>query len=246
MRCLIGIDDTDNPDSRGTGYRARRLGALLTEAGVGRLRRVSRHQLLVHPDIPYTSHNSAACLDVDTDEDAPVRVIGFCRQYLLDESAPGSDAGLCVAAFDEVNGEVSDFGRQAKQVVLAQSDARDTAATTRLHLEGLTGDHGGIIGALAAVGLARSGADGRFIWVRGVRELSGVARAGELLANTGIEEIRDDAGGDVPGDARIRVEPWPRPVMIEGRAILLVKRTEENDDDADWELLPKEVIKQRY
>ena len=26
---------------------------------------ISRHQLYVHPDIPYTSHNSSLCLDLD-------------------------------------------------------------------------------------------------------------------------------------------------------------------------------------
>ena len=68
MRCLIGIDDTDNLESRGTGFRARQLGGRLAEAGLGKVRGITRHQLFVHPSIPYTSHNSSACLDVDLDD----------------------------------------------------------------------------------------------------------------------------------------------------------------------------------
>ncbi|WP_041355139.1 hypothetical protein [Nitrosococcus halophilus] len=60
-RYFIGIDDTDNRESRGTGYRARTLGAQLEEKGLAILEGVTRHQLLVSPAIPYTSHNSAAC-----------------------------------------------------------------------------------------------------------------------------------------------------------------------------------------
>ena len=37
MRYLIGIDDTDNLESRGTGFRARCLGAELTDAGLARV-----------------------------------------------------------------------------------------------------------------------------------------------------------------------------------------------------------------
>ena len=36
MRYLIGIDDTDNLESRGTGFRARQLSARLDEAGLAR------------------------------------------------------------------------------------------------------------------------------------------------------------------------------------------------------------------
>ena len=48
----IGIDDTDNLNSVGTGRVARGLARSLVEAGFGDSLGVSRHQLLVHPDIP--------------------------------------------------------------------------------------------------------------------------------------------------------------------------------------------------
>ena len=173
MRCLIGIDDTDNLESRGTGFRARQLGARLADAGLGRVRGITRHQLFVHPSIPYTSHNSSACLDVDIDGARLDAVREFCRGYLAQESADGSDAGLCLSAFDAVTDDLVAFGRSAKGTIRTQAEARNLAARHDAHLEGVTGDQMGVIGALSAVGLRRGGHDGRFIWLEGVRELAG-------------------------------------------------------------------------
>ena len=60
MRYLIGIDDTDNLESRGTGHRARQLAQFLID--LAEPLRITRHQLLVVPEIPYTSHNSSAAI----------------------------------------------------------------------------------------------------------------------------------------------------------------------------------------
>jgi hypothetical protein len=62
VKIFIGIDDTDNLETRGTGYQARTLGQSLSEAGLFEMRTVTRHQLLVDRRIPFTSHNSSACL----------------------------------------------------------------------------------------------------------------------------------------------------------------------------------------
>lgn len=243
MRFLIGVDDTDNLESRGTGFRARNLGAELTERGLGRLRGVSRHQLYVHDDIAYTSHNSSLCLDVEEVGDLD-SLTAYCRDFLLRESAPGSDAGLCIAAWDAVPADVISYGRSAKDTVLTRDSAVAQAAAADVFLEGLTGDHGGMIGALSAVGLRRSGADGRFVWLQGVRELSGVARTASLLAETGIEVIRSRTG-DVPGaEELIKVDPWPRAVLLDGQAVLLVEKPEQDNVGHDWQLLAREVIRQ--
>ena len=245
MRYLIGIDDTDNLESRGTGFRARCLGARLAEEGLARVAGVSRHQLLVHPDIPYTSHNSALCLDANVPDGRIDAVVAFSREFLLQESAEGSDAGLCIAAFDALDGAVQAFGVRAKRVILVRSEAEALARDAGVFLEGLTGDHGGMIGALAAVGLRCSGTDGRFVWLQGVRELSGVASAAHLLENTGFDGFEDRQGVPVSGDELICVEPWPRAVLIEGRAVLLVQRAEKNNVGFHWQLLPREDIR-RY
>ena len=59
---LLAIDDTDNLTSRGTGFLARQLALRMAEAGIAEVKAITRHQLLVDPRIPYTSHNSSACL----------------------------------------------------------------------------------------------------------------------------------------------------------------------------------------
>lgn len=59
---LIGIDDTDNLRSPGTGRRARALLGELATAGLGTPAGATRHQLLLDDQIPYTTHNSSACL----------------------------------------------------------------------------------------------------------------------------------------------------------------------------------------
>jgi hypothetical protein len=245
MHYLIGVDDTDNLESRGTGFRARCLGTELAEAGLATIDGVSRHQLYVHPDIPYTSHNSSLCLSARVTPGRYEDVLAMCRDFLLRESAEGSDAGLCIAGFDDLNAELVEFGRRAQNTVLTQDQARALAEKTGVYLEGLTGDHGGIIGALAGVGLRKSGHDGRFVWLEGVRELSGVAKAADLLQSTGVDVIADRQGREVPPEAIICVDPWPRAVLLEGRAVLLVERTENDNDGYEWRLLPREEIR-RY
>ena len=88
---LIGIDDTDNLDGPGTGHRVRQLAVELQAAGLVLSEGITRHQLLVSPEIPYTSHNSSACLTVaPAAAPAPVEEITrFCREFLLRESATG-------------------------------------------------------------------------------------------------------------------------------------------------------------
>jgi hypothetical protein len=245
MRCLIAIDDTDNLESRGTGFRARQLGARLAEAGIGTVRGITRHQLFVHPSIPYTSHNSSACLDVDVREAQLDAARAFCRDYLAVESAPGSDAGLCVAPFEAVTDEMMEFGRNAKDRVLTREQAHELAERHGIHLEGVTGERIGVIGALAAVGLRRAGHDGRFIWLEGVRELQGSCTAGTLLATTGIDSVESVDGRPLPADAVVCVDPWPRPVLLHGRAVLLTEETGDSDERSGWRILGKEAIR-RY
>jgi hypothetical protein len=111
-----------------------------------------------------------------------------------------------------------DFGRRAKNSVLRQAEARSLAKHTGLNLEGVTGDEGGVIGAIASVGLRKAAHDGRFVWVEGVRDLKGITTADYLLAKTGIDIIQAPGNICVEGPARISVEPWPRPVLLNDSA----------------------------
>jgi len=244
QRVLVGIDDTDNLDSRGTGFRAREFGRGLAEAGLAKIRGISRHQLFVHPDIPYTSHNSALCLDIDW-HGGPLDLLSkLTRDYLAATAAPGSDAGFCTASFEEVGEDVADFGCRAKTAVLTKEEAAALAAAAGFCLEGVTGDHGGIIGALACIGLRKTGNDGRFVWVEGVRDLSGIATARYLLEQTGIDVLRNVGGTAEPGaEDLIDVAPWPRPVLLDHQAVLLIEKREVPHDAIGWRIVPREGTK---
>lgn len=216
---FIGLDDTDNLESRGTGNLARQIATNLASefSVVG----VLRHQLLVDPNIRYTSHNS--CKSVVLNEDGDVDLALLCervRQIMLDDFQPGSDPGLCVARV--VPSTVIEFGRRAKREVLTQAQARELAAAHDMILVGVGGDEGGVIGALAAVGLAASGDDGRYVMIGNSRELSGPQPIPVVLA-TGIAQVRTLDGQPVT-EGLVQSEKM-RPVRRGGQAVLVVEHS---------------------
>jgi len=244
---LIAIDDTDNLESRGTGFRARQLREVLEQEGCGVVSDITRHQLFVSRWIPYTSHNSAACICLQRSGQAHIaRIHELCGEFLRRESAEGSDAGLCIAPFKDVSRNVREFGRSAKQAVLTQAEARTLARIEGLVLEGYTGTQGGIIGALAAVGLRAAGQDGRFLWLRGIRELEpGYYTLSALKSLTDIQcfsAVGADAAEVLEGD---RIDIWwsLRPVMIENKSTLLLERQHERKN-CEWRSAPKELVRQ--
>ncbi|RPH62475.1 MAG: hypothetical protein EHM81_02185 [Chloroflexi bacterium] len=238
MRYLLGIDDTDNLESRGTGHRVRQMADFLGQGGLARPLGITRHQLLVSPEIPYTSHNSSACLVVESTLPSTDALWEAACDFLLRESAPGSDAGLCLAAWGAVGVSVLAFGTRAKQVVLTQAEAAETARNQDLRLIGLTGTHGGIIGALAGVGLHVGGNDGRYLWLPGLRELQGKYTVADLCARVPIERVCDADGQDLSPTALVDVGEWLRPIRRAGQATLIVEESEN-----DWHIISKDRIK---
>lgn len=236
MKYLVGIDDTDNLESRGTGHRVRMMADWLAENKLAAPLGITRHQLLVDPQIPYTSHNSSACMSVDTDNADDVWEAS--REFLLRESAVGSDAGLSLAAWDEIPQCVRAFGTRAKQVVLTQLEAEQTALDNGIRLEGLTGTGGGIIGALAAVGLRHAGNDGRFLWLPGMRELQGKISVKQICSLGHIDRICTLEEFDLSPDTLVDVGEWVRPVLRQGKATLFVEEI-----NHEWHIISKEHIK---
>src|SRR3990172_7545257 len=133
-RLLIGIDDTDNSTSTGTGRLARQLAGLCQEQGMQYVG-VTRHQFLVDPAIPYTSHNSGACIIVDAPAD--MAAVSFVFEFVVEHSAAGSAPGVCVAWADQVSRELLDFGRAASREVLTMEQAFATAERAGVRLHGL-------------------------------------------------------------------------------------------------------------
>jgi tRNA(Ile2) C34 agmatinyltransferase TiaS len=191
---FIGLDDTDTIESRGTGHLARQIAAALADAG-HTISGVTRHQLLLDPQVPYTKNNSSAAILVDAgDETHIAQLLDQARTIMLAEHQQGSDPGLCIAEI--VPEAATEFGRQAQRQVVDKEEASRLAEANDITLLGLGGTHDGIIGALAAVGLAFSGNDGRYVLVGRSRELSGLQPVSALL-KAGIAAVQTQDGKPV-------------------------------------------------
>ena len=214
----IGLDDTDVLESRGTGRLAREIAHVLVQDGS--LLGVTRHQLLLDPGVPYTKNNSSAALlfddGVSDDLDALLERV---RDLVMQDYYPGSDPGLCVAL--DPPPAITAFGRRVQQTVVSQGEARALAEEHGIALLGLGGDESGVIGALAAVGLAASGDDGRYVLVGRSRELQGELTVPEILG-AGIAAVQTLDGQPVH-DGLIAVDRL-RPARRNGRPVLVVER----------------------
>lgn len=242
MRYLIGIDDTDNEFTRGTGFRTRDLTSLIHQNKLGSVYAISRHQLFVHPEIPYTSHNSSACLDIETDDIDKVKA--FSVDYLQRESADGSDVGLCIALYQAVTERIMNWGHRAKKEILYQEEAYLIAKEENVYLEGFLGTKGGIIGALAGVGLRKFGNDGRFFWLSGkeLREFNGIYTSSELFETSHFDQIISSDGQIINPKDRIFVNEWLRPVMRNYKISVIVEPSL-NEPEYEWRIASKEYIK---
>jgi hypothetical protein len=186
MIVFIGLDDTDNHESRGTGRLARSIAEALSRDFT--VLGVTRHQLLVDARVPYTSHNSSATVALDVDGKIDLEALfERVKGLMLADFQPGSDPGLCVAV--EVPDEVREFGARAQRDLVHQAQAHSLAAEHGILLAGLGGTQDGVIGALAAVGLSASGDDGRYLLVGSIRELSGLQTVDRVLA-AGVASVR--------------------------------------------------------
>lgn len=224
---LIGIDDTDNDTSPGTGRLARNLCTELTKRGMKSLG-VTRHQFLLDRAIPYTSHNSGACIAVASSNG--IEQADFAFDFVARSSAKGSDPGICVAFSDDVPRQVSEFGWAAKEKILKIEKSFQLAEACGIKLRGLGGDCLGVIGALASVGLRAQGNDGRFIDMPGLRDLPRKVNI-ETYQDMGIavrHEINSRQPG--PGDTYDTMD-WVRPRLVNGKAVLIVKWSEK---DSAW------------
>jgi len=220
MEYIIGIDDTDNSESRGTGHLARFIAETLGQDF--NVHGVTRHQLLEDERVPMTAKNSCAAI-LFSGQLYPLEEIAiFARKIILDDFQPGSDPGLCVV--NAVPIEVSEFGRLAKKQLLAQDQARNLAQHHNIRLEGLGGTQDGVIGALAAVGLAAGGNDGRYVLVGHVRELEGLLPISRVMA-AGIGRIQT-LGGIPVTEGWIQAEKM-RPSRRDGLPVLFVEPVED-------------------
>jgi hypothetical protein len=181
----IGMDDTDNLESRGTGTLSRTIATELSKKYP--VSAVTRHQLLKHTDIPFTTHNSCSVLHVDLGPEHVEELYESVKKEMMDDFIEGSDPGIFAAHHTQLTPALVAFGQDAKAIILTQGRARALARNHNLPLEGLGGTEDGVIGAVAGVGLAGAGDDGRFLRL-GAKDLRGTYSVEELL-NHGVDAI---------------------------------------------------------
>ena len=233
----VGIDDTDMPDTPGTNQLARKLVQAI--AVRFRCRRIVRHQLCGDPSIPCTSKNGSASIWLEPVNDPGdslaegdldwlrAELIRVMREWYV----VGSDPGLCIAT--SIPDCIVEFGLRAQQEIVTQSAARDLAKQQGLSLEGLGGTEGGVIGALAAVGLARDQNDGRIVQYESwPDDLEGIVTVNQLASRA--VQVRDLTGQTILA-GRINLGKKLRPNCRAGLAVLTV---EPGDHPAyDWRAL---------
>ncbi len=222
MTVLVSIDDTDNLDSRGTGRLARAVADTLAKEYP--IYGVTRHQLFVHPDIPYTSHNSCAVIHLRTNGNADLeRIFTTAEQVMLADFIKGSDPGLAVARAGEVAPPLIAFGKDAKCSIQTQAKARTLAKNLNIRLKGLGGTEDGVIGAMAGLGLAVNLNDGRFLQRGKIRDLTGPVSIGQLLA-AGVDEVCTLDGRTITEGIIMNEErKSPKACPVNGRTILFVE-----------------------
>ncbi|MDD5712217.1 MAG: hypothetical protein PHY31_05580 [Smithellaceae bacterium] len=234
MKAYVCFDDTDSTDSdRGTGRLARAFAEHLPDAC--RLWGVVRQQLLMDSRIPYTSHNSSACVIIDApDESVRAALIAAAAGHLQRNFIAGSDPGVCVALEnDQALPELMDFGIACTERIVSQKEAR--AAGRGIHLSGHGGTNDGIIGAAAGVGLTLYGWTGRFIEWKGLRDMPSRTTVAELQG-LGIRVVSIDRSSFTPAaNDNVDNKGWLRPRLWGGTPVLPVTPRGEGL----WETLDK-------
>ena len=222
MNLFIAIDDTDNEESIGTGRLSRMLAVEFLRKGLAGNIGITRHQLLVHPDIPYTSHNSCACIEAIAKCAAMDEVAKVSRAFLMENYHETANPGLCVANKDAVPDALKQFGYRAQREVIDIEEARELAKRLGLFVwwYGETGQ--GCVGSLAGVGLRSTGNDGRFIDLAGIRDLKGVMNVGNILQQTAIHKVVSVSGEVLSDKEVVDTQDWVRPTLHNNQVVLFV------------------------
>ncbi|MGL6298154.1 MAG: ABC transporter substrate-binding protein [Methanobacteriaceae archaeon] len=117
-----------------------------------------------------------------------MKIFELAKKEMLNDFVEGSDPGIAVADSSQVDPSLILFGKDAKERIVTQGRARALARNLDILLEGLGGSEDGVIGAMAGIGLAFTGNDGRILQVGSIRDLTGPQKA-ETLLDAGIDKI---------------------------------------------------------
>jgi len=223
---LVCIDDTDMPGTKGTGWLVQELcKELVDENRTQKCSPISRHQLYVHEDIPYTSHNSSMCFEMILKADMK-SAVSYMAQFLENRSQTGSDPGLCVAGITPALdwNRLIEYGKFAKNNISSKQEAYDLAADAGIHLSEHGGTGQGVVGAVAGLGLRLSGDDGRY---RGWYHLGmpgDVVSVKSLCRYPFIDELVTESGKILPMGGQVQIgSAKTKIVRVKSRQALVVK-----------------------
>ncbi len=199
----LSMDDTDDLESPGTGKVLAGFRMYIEENGLGKTEGITRHQLYVHRDIPYTSHNSSMCFSMVTDGNLPW-IRGRAAKYLEEVSVEDADPGLGILDLAELKNREAlvRFGLAAKKSILSKDEAYRRAEECGVYLSEHGGTGEGVIGALAAIALRLEGNDGRFRGALSGLPAGGEMTVGELQNHPAVDDIFVVQSGALSGKGR--------------------------------------------
>ena len=234
MKVLLCIDDTDNLESAGTGEMLQEICKLLTAKNLCTEGFVSRHQLFIHENIKYTSHNSSMCCELEhvKRENIP-QIIKIAAEYLEKNAAEGSDPGVCFVQHEELENpeELVAYGMRAKNEVLTKEIAYEFAARypQHIHLSEHGGTGEGIIGALAGCGLRISGSDGKLKGKLKPEYPNEVIKVKDFCQKYNIENIYDKNWTLLNDNDKFVFSEDTKAFMHEGKSSVMVKECHEGE-----------------
>ena len=243
MRLLICIDDTDSKNSeKGTGAIAEDIRDMVVETFDAPVSFISRHQLLIHPDVPYTSHNSSMCFGTEIPEDRYDELVERTLEVVSTESDPESDPGVAIADLDTIDTEAAiAYGKACKRILMHKTDAYAIAEQAGFFLKELGGTGDGVIGAAAGIGLRLWGFDGTMKGKPKDLEPGKTYDLSELPKSRFIERVVTENGEPVPADGKLTLPNKTKVAVYEGILSLFVEP--DPDQEGFWKPLDRERAK---
>ena len=211
---------------------ARRLVGEIEALHLGVSHGVTRHQFYQGHEVPKTARNSAAAIIFrqPTDPDALFEAV---TTAVARESIRGSNPGVAMLTRKPPRPAVL-FARLTQQTVVTQEQTATLAAAVDVTLAGLGGTESGVIGAFGAAVLRGDGRDGRFVGLRGIRDVSGEMTVADLIAATDIAAVVNVDGWEpLEAETSLDVGDWVRPRLIGGRPVVVARCEEGSWVNAD-------------
>ncbi len=244
MKLLICIDDTDSLDkSISTGGIAEIIIDEIEKENLGKCEAVTRHQLLRHEDIPFTSHNSSMCFRAYIDDFNYEKIIEKAIQLLYQYQAEGSDPGLCVVKEEELENPdlLISYGYSAQEKILTKEEAYSLAAKLKVHLIEHGGTGLGVIGALAGAGLRLSGEDGEFKGTVKLGKKGTQVSIKDLEEYPFIDEVRVINGDKIDREKLVILGAKYKTILRGGKAIFLIDYDKEQGENYYRSCTKKEI-----